>query len=457
MFNKYFHYLIVLIFLFLINTGCDENSTPVVENETDILSGGGLTTSLNGSLAFSQPAPNLSQENLDKFLLGDALFEAAFVKSPAIINPGLGPLFNNSSCVNCHIADGRGRPPLAGEQLETMLFRISILGTDEHNGPNPVPGYGNQLQIRSILGYDPEGAVTINYETINGTYSDKTSYFLIKPNYNITGRIGSGFLFSPRVAPFVFGGGLLEAISENDILASADENDINQDGISGKPNYVWNVQTQIFEIGRFGWKANTPTLLQQLAAAYVNDMGITSPYFPKENCAGGTQCDTTSDDPEIDQHTLDMVEVYLQTLAVPSRRNFNDAEVKHGKELFKQIGCISCHTTQYVTGTHKSILELSNQKIHPYTDLLLHDMGDELADGRPDFNANGNEWRTPPLWGIGLVSIVNGHTNFMHDGRARNLEEAILWHFGEGENSKNKFMNLSKNDRTALIKFLNSL
>ncbi|MFZ1281235.1 MAG: di-heme oxidoredictase family protein [Ignavibacteriaceae bacterium] len=455
--KNYFPFLIFTFLISLILLGCEENTAPIVEEENDILSGGATTTNLVGSLAFSQPASNLTQENLDKHIIGDALFEAAFVKAPATINPGLGPLFNNSSCVNCHIADGRGRPPLGGEQLETMLFRISINGSDEHNGPNPVPGFGRQLQTRSILGYDPEGSVTISNETINGTYPDGTPYSLFKPNYNITGRIGSGFLYSPRVAPFVFGVGLLEAITEQDILALADENDLNGDGVSGKPNYVWNVQTQSFELGRFGWKANTPNLIQQLAAAYVNDMGVTSPYFPTENCADGTQCDTTSDDPEIDQHTLDMVEVYLQTLAVPSRRNYNDADVKRGKELFKQVGCNSCHTTQFTTGTHKSIPELSNQKIHPYTDLLLHDMGDELADGRPDFDANGNEWRTPPLWGIGLVSIVNGHTNFMHDGRARNLEEAILWHFGEGENSREKFMNLSKSDRESLIKFLNSL
>ena len=455
--KNYINHLFLTVSMIWIICGCEENTSTIIEEEDDILSGGATTTNLVGSLAFSQPAPNLSQENLNKHLLGDVLFEAAFVKAPATINPGLGPLFNNSSCVNCHIADGRGRPPLGGEQLETMLFRISIPGNDINNGPKPVPGFGRQLQVKSVLGYEPEGNVTISYETIYGTYPDGTSYSLIRPDYNISGRIGSGFLYSPRVAPFVFGTGLLEAIKESDIITLADENDDNQDGVSGRPNFVWNVREETFEIGRFGWKANTPTLLQQLAAAYVNDIGITSPYFPIENCADGTQCDTTGDDPEIDQLTLDMVEIYLQTLAVPSRRNYNDADVKRGKILFKQAGCNSCHTTTFTTGTHKSVPELSNQKIHPYTDLLLHDMGDELADGRPDFMADGNEWRTPPLWGIGLVTVVNGHTNFLHDGRARNLEEAILWHFGEGEKSREKFMNLSKNDRSALIKFLNSL
>lgn len=457
MLKKYFiTCLFGFIFLLLLQS-CDQSSNPIEQEEDDILSGGTFSVNLISSLAFSQPAPILNSENLNKHNKGDILFEATFVKAPAELNSGLGPLFNNNSCINCHIADGRGRPPFNNNQLETMLIRISIIGKDKYNAPIPVPRFGTQLQTKAIIGYEPEGEVIITYEIIEGVYPDGTPYSLTKPKYEITGRIGSGFLNSPRVAPFVFGGGLLEAIKGEDILALADENDNNKDGISGKPNYVWNFKTQTFEIGRFGWKANTPTLLQQIASAYVEDMGITSPYFPIENCWDGNQCDTTNDDPEIDQLTLELVEFYLQTLAVPSRRNYNDPLVKQGKELFNQIGCNSCHTTKFITGKHKSISELSNQKIHPYTDLLLHDMGTELADERPDFEANGNEWRTPPLWGIGLVYLVNGHTNFLHDGRARNLEEAILWHFGEGKNSRNKFMKLSKDDREALIKFLNSL
>lgn len=186
-------------------------------------------------------------------------------------------------------------------------------------------------------------------------------------------------------------------------------------------------------------------------------MGITSPYFPLENCHSNSSCDTTGDDPEITQEFLEAVEFYVQTLAVPSRRNYDKPEVKTGKGLFKEIGCNSCHITEFTTRNHPKVAEVSNQKIHPYTDLLLHDMGDELSDNRPDFNSNGNDWRTPPLWGIGLVEIVNGHTFFLHDGRARTLEEAILWHNGEGKKSKEKFMNLDKTNRNALISFLNSL
>jgi CxxC motif-containing protein (DUF1111 family) len=449
--------IILLFFLIAIFNGCNENSIPPEEaTENDILSGGETTTLASGSSAFSFPAPNLSPENLEKHLFGDIHFEQSFVQAPALVNPGLGPLFNSNSCVNCHVSDGRGRPPFEGGQLESMLIRVSLPGPGEHNAPNPVPGFGTQLQTKAIFGYEPEGSVSISYIEETGEYPDGTTYSLRKPVYVITGRINPGVLYSPRTAPVVFGTGLLEAIPEQVILANEDEHDKDQDGVSGKANYVWNAASGRFELGRFGWKANTPTLLQQVAAAYVNDIGITSPYFPMESCHQSAICDTASDDPEITQEILEAVEFYVQTLAVPSRRDYNNQEVKKGKALFKQIGCASCHVTEFKTGMHP-ISELSNQKIHPYTDLLLHDMGEGLSDNRPDFDADGKEWRTPPLWGIGLQEIVNGHSLLLHDGRARNLEEAILWHDGEGKKSKEEFMKLSKADRDALIRFLKSL
>jgi len=451
-------YIILILISFSFFQSCTETTTsPQETEEDDILSGGSATIFITGSQAYSQPVPNLSAENLEKHLAGDLQFEQSFVKAPAQVNPGLGPLFNNNSCINCHIADGRGQPPQPGQQLETMLIRISIPGTGINNSPNPVPGFGTQLQDKSIIGFEPEGSVQITYNEIAGEYPDGTEYSLRKPNYSVTGRVPGGILVSPRVAPFVFGLGLLESIPEQSIIENADENDINQDGVSGKPNYVWNHSNNNFELGRFGWKANTPTLYQQSAAAYNNDIGITSTLFPLENCHENTQCDTASDDPEITQEILKKVEFYVQTLGVPARRNYKDPVVKQGKLLFKEIGCINCHVTEFTTGINTKIPELSNQKIHPYTDLLLHDMGEELSDDRPDYNAAGREWRTPPLWGIGLVEIVNGHTSFMHDGRARNLEEAILWHFGEGEKSRDKFINLSKDERDALIEYLKSL
>jgi len=454
---KYFLIAGITISLF---ASCTEEinnlAPPSPVDPAEMYSGGGTTTFIFSSQAFSNPAANLSMENLDKHLIGDVNFEQTFVKAPAPINSGLGPLFNNVACINCHIADGRGRPPFGGEALETMLIRISIDGTGANGGPNPVPGFGGQLQDKSIFGFEPEGNVVISYTEISGNYPDGTPYSLRKPTYQLVGQVPSSVNVSPRVAPFVFGLGLLEAITETDILSNADEFDANGDGISGKPNYVYDDRDQTTKLGRFGWKANQPNLYQQSAAAYVNDIGITNPLYQLENCHNNAVCDTLSDDPEITNEILESVELYVQTLAVPGRRDFDDADVIAGKELFNSIGCVSCHTSEFTTGIHP-VSELSNQRIFPYTDLLLHDMGDELADNRTDFRADGKEWRTPPLWGIGLVNVVNGHTNFLHDGRARNLEEAILWHGGEAENSRNSFMNLSQNERNKLLKFLNSL
>ncbi len=440
--------------VFLLNS-CKENNVEPAnsDEENDILSGGDLTTFADGSTAFSLPAPNLSPETLAKHLRGDLQFEQSFVKSPSKINSGLGPLFNSNSCINCHVSDGRGQ----GGTNEAMLFRISSEGENEFGGPKPISTYGTQLQNKAIVGYQPEGNVTINYSEIEGTYPDGTSYSLRNPDYILNGNLGNDVLLSPRVAPSVFGLGLLEAVSDENIIAMSDEYDSNQDGISGKVNYVWNVKDKRNEVGKFGWKANAPNLLQQTAAAYNQDIGITSPYFPLESCYGSNNCDTLNDDPEISQDILNDVVLYVQTLAVPARRNYNNADVKLGKSLFNQLGCNSCHVTKLETGTHSELVELSNQTIHPYTDLLLHDMGKGLADNRPDFKAAGSEWKTPALWGIGLIEIVNGHSSFLHDGRARSLEEAILWHDGEGKQSKDKFMNLNITERKALIKFLKSL
>lgn len=450
---------LISISLFLL--ACESTPNDVVEDTLlpdpeEQLSGGATTVFIASSQAFSSPAPNLSSVALEKHLEGDLNFEQNFVKAPAEVNGGLGPLFNNVSCINCHIADGRGRPPLGTEELESMLIRISIDGYAENGGPNPVPGFGGQLQDKSIFGFEAEGDINIVYQELTGSYPDGSPYSLRKPIYTLTGNIPANVNISPRVAPSIFGLGLLEAVKESDILANVDEYDANDDGVSGRANYVWDVQLEQAVIGRFGWKANTPTLIQQSAAAYVNDMGITNPLFKMENCHGSENCDTLSDDPEIDMAILESVEFYCQTLGVPARRNFDDFDILKGKELFNKVGCNSCHVAEFTTGQHK-VAELSGQKIFPYTDLLLHDMGEELADNRPDFLADGKEWRTQPLWGIGLVSVVNGHTMFLHDGRARSVEEAILWHGGEAEKIREKFKELPKEEREKLLKFVNSL
>ena len=273
------------------------------------------------------------------------------------------------------------------------------------------------------------------------------------------GPLHPDVMVSPRVAPATIGMGLLEAIPDANILAMSDPEDANEDGISGRPNYVQDVQTGELALGRFGWKANQPSVNQQAAAAFLGDIGITSSLFPNENCPAGQEAcrqAPNGGEPELPDERLRKVTIYTQTLAVPAMRNIEDEQVEHAR-LFVQTQCALCHTPRHETGDTHPLAPLRNQVIFPYTDLLLHDMGDGLADHRPDGQASGTEWRTPPLWGIGLVQKVNGHTMFLHDGRARSMEEAILWHGGEAEESRGKFMNLTKDERNALIRFLESI
>lgn len=220
---------------------------------------------------------------------------------------------------------------------------------------------------------------------------------------------------------------------------------------------VWDVIAATTRLGRFGWKANNPTLFQQTFGAYQQDMGVTNPVLPMESAAGQIQDDGLADDPEIDTETLDLATFYVQTLAVPARRNVNASDVLRGEELFYAARCAACHTPTLQTGALAGVPEVAYQTIHPYTDMLLHDMGDGLADGRPDFLATGREWRTPPLWGIGLTQRIQGHTLFLHDGRARNLLEAIMWHGGEAAQSREAVRAMAKEDRQALLTFLASL
>ncbi|TSD66561.1 c-type cytochrome [Inquilinus sp. KBS0705] len=434
---------------------------PVQNPDSEWLSGGTETAFDEGSGAFSHAFTSLPANLLRVHEIGDGQFGATFVSAPAPVNPGLGPIFNNVACSSCHVADGRGKVPGFGESAANMLFRISIPGKGEHGNPVPVPNYGDQLQTRALLGKTREGDVLITYDNQTYSFADGTTYQLRKPTYTFTALYAAmpgNVLLSPRVAAPVFGLGLLGAINDTDILAKADPDDKDGDGISGKANYVWDVLKQQKVLGRFGWKANQPSLLQQVAAAYNGDIGITSSLFPKESSDGQTQFDSAPGYKyELSDSLLHSVEFYVRTLAVPVRRNVTNANIQQGKALFTAIGCVKCHNADVRTAVNVSMPQLSNQLIHPYTDLLLHDMGPGLADNRPDFDAGGTEWRTAPLWGIGLTQKVNGHTNFLHDGRARNLMEAILWHGGEALSAKNKVVALSKNDRDALIAFLGSL
>lgn len=444
----------------MIHAACRKFDFNYSNPDSEWLSGGMQTVFVQGSSAFSNAFPVMNESLGRVHEIGDVQFEATFVSSPAPVNPGRGPLFNNVSCASCHIADGRGKVPGAGDTSVLMLFRVSMPGENAHGGPNPVPGFGDQLQNRSTLGISKEADVSITYSDQDFSFDDGTPYKLRFPSYLVSNTytsFPSGAMLSPRVAAPIIGLGLLEAISDADILSAADENDKDGDGISGKPNYVWNEVTGAASLGRFGWKANQPSLLQQVAMAYNGDIGVTTSIFPRENSYGQAQYDDRHDDYELTDSLLHSVEFYVRTLAVPARRNADNAEVKQGKQIFKNVGCSKCHIPDQKTAVNVSFPAVSNQMIHPYTDLLLHDMGDELADNRPDFRATGNEWRTSPLWGIGLTQKVNGHNNFLHDGRARSLLEAIMWHGGEADGSRTMVKALSAQERAALVKFLESL
>ena len=424
------------------------------------MSGGATTVDDITGDAFSHDSPNLSPAELAMHEEGDEEFEDAFSVDPAAEHKGLGPVFDNVSCEGCHFADGRGRPPKPGEIAESFLVRISYPGRDGITGaPKPAPGFGGQLQLRAIPGVSPEASVSITYTEVAGRFADGATYSLRVPSYEFYGSyepISDKMLFSPRVAPVNFGLGLLEAIPEATILAREDPNDSNNDGISGVANRVWDAAAGKTAVGRFGWKAGAPNLIQQTAGAYNGDMGVTSPLFPAESCEGDRpECARHA--PEVSDEQVLAVARYLQTLGVPARRDLDDPQATQGEAIFYQVGCAACHTPTVTTGPSRDVPSVQYQMIHPYTDLLLHDMGNDLADRRPDFQANGKEWRTPPLWGIGLVQTVNGHSNFMHDGRARNLMEAVLWHGGEAKKSRDAVTRLSASERAALIKFLESL
>ncbi|HEX7927765.1 MAG TPA: di-heme oxidoredictase family protein, partial [bacterium] len=364
-------------------------------------SGGDTTIDSASSHAFAQPAPNLSVgAETTEHIAGDAAFDASFVPAGNEINPGLGPVFNNKACSLCHLNDGRGRPPLAGEQMDQMLMRISI-GNDATTGPIAAPGFGGQIQNHAITGVQPEALVQVSYAAVDCNYPDGAKRTLRSPSYRLTQpytALPSTYFLSPRAPPAVFGRGLLEAIAEA-TLQGLVTSQASGGVVSGKINYVKNPLNAATEVGRFGLKANVSTLLVQSAGAYLQDMGITSDYLPTESSAGQSQADGLSDDPEIDAATVDATAFYTQTLAVPERRNLSDATALAGEALFAQIGCNLCHVAPLTTGTLSGVPAVSNQTIYAYTDLLLHDMGDGLADGISQGQATQREFRTAPLWG----------------------------------------------------------
>ncbi len=463
--------LFFILFALFLYTACKDNEPSglaVTESDEQYSGGQNATTFDFGQNAFGGQANGLTSEQEGFFVTGNSFFRSNWITAPASVQSldGLGPIFNAISCGSCHFKDGRAKPPGTPDQaLNGLLFRLSIPGTDANGGPLADPVYGGQLQDKAILNVENEAHVRVSYQEIAGQYNDGSAFSLRQPLYEFVdlkyGAFAAGSMFSPRIAPQMPGLGLLEIIPEADIIAFADENDSDQNGISGKANQVWNAELQQLVLGRFGWKANQPNLTQQTAGAFNGDLGITSSLFPQDHLSPTQQQQYPNTPnggaPEISDEIFRKVVHYTQALAVPARREHDDATVLRGKFLFQQINCSGCHRPSMSTGSNGEIAALHHQKIWPYTDLLLHDMGSSLADGRPDFLASGTEWRTAPLWGIGLIQTVNGHSFLLHDGRARNIEEAILWHGGEAEKSRDAFKKLSKADRDALIKFVSSL
>ncbi len=431
--------------------------------------------------AFSQPSATISPEGKLTFKLGHAFFQKLWVSSPASTkaSDGLGPLYNARSCQRCHLNDGRGHPPEGPEDSRvSMVLRLSVPSAAEDTGheiadyiaTRPDPTYGAQLQDLALPGHAAEAKLNVTYEEIEIPMSGGETAILRRPTYEATnlgyGPLHDTVMLSPRVAPQMIGLGLLEAIPATDILARVDEIDADGDGISGRANIVWSLEYDRPMLGRFGQKAAAPTVRQQSAAAFASDIGISTELFPapegdctaaQPKCRDARHGDKDVRVHEVDAVGLDLITFYAQNLAVPARRDVGDREVLRGKEVFHATGCANCHQPSYVTHRLADQPEQSFQLIWPYTDLLIHDMGDGLADGRPEARATGREWRTPPLWGIGLTGRVSGHTYFLHDGRARSLLEAVLWHGGEAEKMKDAVISMPKADRAALIRFLESL
>ena len=416
-----------------------------------------------GRNAFGQPIDSLTREERRAFAVGNNFFNDNWVTAPASTEgrDGLGPLFNAQSCSSCHEFDGRGAPPMSADDPERgLLLRLSVVSPDGSSAPDPV--YGGQLQDRAISGVPVEGRIVIERTEVHGTYADGTPYTLLAPTYTIEdlgyGPLATDVAISPRIAPAVFGVGLLEAVPDDVLLDLADPDDADGDGISGRVNRVLDPSGEMV-IGRFGWKSNVATVEQQTAGAFHGDIGISSRLNPAQDCTD-TQVDCAvainGGDPELDDAKLERVTFYTRTLAVPARRDVGDLDTDAGAAVFDALGCSSCHRPEMQTG-QAAVAATSNQTIRPYTDLLVHDMGPGLADDRPDGEATGSEWRTAPLWGIGLIDEVNGHTRLLHDGRARNAEEAILWHGGEAAVAQRRFLRLDAATRGQLLMFLDSL
>lgn len=463
------------------------NTSGTYQLETGEVNQGGSTTHHKAAdrNAFSHPANNLPFKQQLDFKLGNAIFKKLWVPAPSstTASDGLGPLYNARSCMQCHVRDGRGHAPKGNwpnDNAISLFLRLSIPPQTAEDtksllkgrlGTIAEPNYGRQLQDFAVTGLSAEGRMNIQYIEQKIQLSHGQHASLRKPIYSISdlgyGPLHPQTMVSPRIAPAMIGLGLLENIPAESIIALSDPQDINNDGISGRANNVWNNSTQSTSLGRFGWKAGSPTLNQQNNAAFNGDIGISTPFAknPSGECTSlQLAClsmkngnSTHHEGVEASSQMTSSLLFYTRHIAVPARRNADAPEVLAGKKIFYESGCNLCHQSTFITAVNKKLPQLSQQLIWPYTDLLLHDMGEGLADNRPEFLANGREWRTPPLWGVGLTKQVSGDSHFLHDGRARTLLEAILWHGGEAEQAKLNVKNMPERDRDNLIHFLESL
>jgi len=419
--------------------------------------GGPATVDATGPHAFSLPVPGLSREDRRAFSVGNSFFRDNWVIAPASAagRDGLGPLFNANSCSACHQDDGRGRPPLAAGEVGVGAVAF-VSPRDADGAPHPV--YGAQIQDQGIPGVEREAALVLEERVERGNYPDGAGFELarIVPRFErpAYGPLGD-LRISLRMGPQLVGGGLLEGVDDASILALADPEDRDGDGISGRAHIVSDAEPRV---GRFGWKASKATLEAQVMAALHGDMGITSPAHPSESQTPAQSIVAPSGgDPEADAQKVARLAHYCRVLAVPAQRGAGSPEVERGRALFVEAGCARCHAPTLRTGGRSPVELLRGVEFHAYTDLLLHDMGEGLADDRRDGDASGREWRTPPLWGIGLIDTVNGHTRLLHDGRARSIEEAVLWHGGEARRSRDAFVAMPARERAALLAFLRSL
>ena len=462
-----------LLPLLLLAAGALAIGADAVEDPT--LSAGSFTIRRFDDQAFSEPASVLTAKQRQLFMAGRSVFKRQWASVNSLNGDwGLGPTFVADRCSACHVNTGRGSPPpSSGEQLLSMLVRLSIPGVGEHGGPQPHPHYGDQFQNRSLDGRNVdlayagapvpnEADLFLDWQERIVAFADEETVTLRKPNLRIEnlkfGDLDSNVMTSLRIAQPLVGIGFLEAVPEETILAIARKQ--RAQNFNGRPNRVWDAVNRRMALGRFGWKANVPTLKQQIAAAALGDMGVNSRLYPEQNCPPvQTVCAKMlpGNVPEIIDHEIDALELWLQALAVPARRDVNDVSVRRGAELFATAQCAVCHVPELRTGRFPKLPQLADQVFHAYTDLLVHDMGDELADGRPDFAAGERDWRTPALWGLGLSQTVSGSTAMLHDGRARTVTEAILRHCGEAGNSREMFRNMRKDEREALVKFVESI